>query len=297
MTQLAYYMSHSVCKCCHCFFLKSKRRHLVGKWQFSLFQRQMHTYVFSMPQVFLHIAYLFSLCTNTYALIHSLYPFLYLINDARKQTVTLTLAFPVPSKIHAIPLNEDRFIYAKYGKQRGGKAVMSLTNQMHIEYFEARLMGLDLKWLKTQSIERRLQKWWYFLPVTGMKSQICHMCLFRRLPQLCVSCHRYNISIYSESREITGAQALYLWGDYYMGMIEKHILLRGEFDDIPAFSTTSLIKVTIKALIIPCCQRAVEIIFITNTSFISECVSVMIIRALTPQSHWKSLLYREAGIA
>lgn len=58
-------------------------------------------------------------------------------------------------------------------------------------------------------------------------------------------------------------------------------LLRKGFVDILTFYTTSLIKVTIKALIIPCCQWEVKIIFITNISFMSECVSVMIIGALT----------------
>lgn len=83
--------------------------------------------------------------------------------------------------------------------------------------------------------------------------------------------------------------------------MEKQILLRMEFTSIHilAFSNTSLIIVTIKALIIPFCQGAVKIIFITNTSFISECVSVMIIRAATPRSHSKSVLwvFREALIA
>lgn len=45
-----------------------------------------------------------------------------------------------------------------------------------------------------------------------------------------------------------------------------------------------LIKRTIKALITLCCQRAANIIFITNTWFISECVSVMIMGVLTPWS-------------
>lgn len=66
--------------------------------------------------------------------------------------------------------------------------------------------------------------------------------------------------------------------------------LRKEFDDISTFYITRLIIVTIKALIISCCQWAVKIIFISNTSFISECVSVMIIGALTPQSHSEAVL-------
>lgn len=53
-------------------------------------------------------------------------------------------------------------------------------------------------------------------------------------------------------------------GDYYTAVIEEHILLRKEFDVTLASSTTRLIKGTIKAFIIPCCQRAVEIIFITK---------------------------------
>lgn len=124
-------------------------------------------------------------------------------------------------------------------------------------------------------------------------TNICHMCLFWCLRQLCVSCHHYTTSIYGENRVITAAQALYLWADYYMGMTEKLIPLRKDFTSVHilAFSATSLIKVTIKALIIPCCERAVKIIFITNTSFISECVSVMIIRALSPWSHSKSILW------
>lgn len=85
-----------------------------------------------------------------------------------------------------------------------------------------------------------------------------------------------------------------------MEMIEKRIPLRKEFTSghILAFTTMSLIKMTIKALIIPFCQLAVEIIFITDTSFISDCVSVMIIRVVTPWSCSKSILwaFREALI-
>ncbi len=104
-----------------------------------------------------------------------------------------------------------------------------------------------------------------------------------------------------ENRVITAAQALYLWADYYMGMMENRIPLRKEFTSVHmfAFFPTSLIKVTIKALITLFCQRAVKIIFITSTSFISEYVSVMIIRAVTPRSRSKSILWalRQALIA
>lgn len=56
-----------------------------------------------------------------HTLIYTLYHFLYLINDVSNQTVTLTLAISVSKR--AITLNEDRFIYAKYGnkKAEGGK--------------------------------------------------------------------------------------------------------------------------------------------------------------------------------
>lgn len=118
-----------------------------------------------------------------------------------------------------------------------------------------------------------------------MKHEVTNMSHVYSDPCLSSAFATITSSIYGENRVITAAQALYLWPDYYMGMIEKQFLLRKKFTSVHllAFSTTSLIKVTIKALIIPCCQRAVKIIFITNTSF-TECVSVMIIRALTPRS-------------
>lgn len=127
-----------------------------------------------------------------------------------------------------------------------------------------------------------------FFPVTGKKAHILYVtCAYS---DACLSSTFHAMSIYGEIRVITAVQRLYPWADDYTGAIEMHLLLRKEFDDILAFNTTSLIKVTNKALIIPCCQRAVKIIFNTNTSFISECVSVMIIRALTLRSRFKSIL-------
>lgn len=182
---------------------------------------------------------------------------------------------------------------------------MSLTNQMHIEYFETCWKALiwsdwALKHLKDAVNRKMASEWWYFMPVTGMKSQICHVFILmpgsalRLMPPL-----QHNKLWGVVGLWLLLAQALYLWADYYMRMIEKHIPLWKDLTSVHilAFSTISLIKVTIKALIIPFCQWAVKMIFITNTSFISECVSVMIIRAVTPWSRSKSVLqaWRESG--
>lgn len=64
----------------------------------------------------------------------------------------------------------------------------------------------------------------------------------------------------------------------------SRLIIMWKWSSIFLFGILTRIKVTIRALILQFRQRAVKIIFITNTWLISECVSVMIIRVI-PWSH------------
>lgn len=153
---------------------------------------------------------------------------------------------------------------------------MTLMNQMNRTYLKTcwkALIWREPKYLKYSQQEDR----WHFL-LRGLKSHTPHV--ITPVPVLALPLRRINLC------QILPL-ILYSW------LLDR--LLWKEFGNQLAFTPTALIKVTIKALMIPRCQRAADVSFSSNTSFISECVSVLIIGAVTSQSRSESVCILRAS--
>lgn len=79
----------------------------------------MHAYVFSLPQVFLTC----TLPVTSHCVHPSTPHILFCILSMTQADINSDLGPPITVSKRAIPFNEDRFIYAKYGNEtaEGGK--------------------------------------------------------------------------------------------------------------------------------------------------------------------------------